>query len=272
MNSKVSMQALATEAETLQEWAAGVDVDPKKREAEVARRASALARYHQAPEPQRLSSEDIVLFVGKRKTRKSTRAKALADRCHKSRQRVLVLDPHDEWSIHGAKSPEVILGPCTQRFDAWQVLSQPRLLEDPRLFAAVVPASQAPEDWAKVFGKIVERSLEEGDLVLFLEEFGSWCEFVAKLMGAAALNSRHYGVPMVAVSQRAKRITINFRSQATHVNSGTQNEDDDLTALEELAGKPFAGIVKRLPRGEYAHWRDTPPEPQAGPHRRKRSP
>ncbi|HEX8702712.1 MAG TPA: hypothetical protein VF815_28010 [Myxococcaceae bacterium] len=221
-------------------------------------RAERMRSYHMAPEPASLGSEDIALYLGKRKTRKSTRAKGLADRCfRRGRQRVLALDPHDEWSVHGRRSPEVILGTLTQRYEAWQVLANPRLLKEPRLNAAVVPSRADPESWGRTFEKVVQLALEEGDLVLFLEEFGSWAEYCLKTMNAAALNSRHQGVPMCAVSQRAKRIPLTFRSQATHINSGLQTEPEDLDALADVAGRDFAAAVERLPRGEYCHWRDT---------------
>lgn len=229
------------------------------------------ASFYLAREPDSLVSEDVCLYLGKRKTRKSTRAKALFGRCvRKGRQRVLVLDPHDEYSIHGRASEEVILGPLRQRFEVWQLLAKPKLLNDVNLNAAVVPARADPESWARSFEKVLELALEEGDLVLGLEEFGTWAEHCTKALNAAAMNSRHQRVPLVAITQRAKKVPLTFRSQATHINSGLQSEPEDLDALADVAGRPFAEAVKRLARGEWCHWRDSPPEPQAGPHRRKK--
>ncbi len=213
--------------------------------------------YFMAPQPQVLESHDVALYLGKRNTRKSTRAKALAERCMGAGKRVVALDPHNEWSILGDDAQgEVRLGPMRQRLEAWQVLDAWNVLEEPELNAAIIPASRDPEQWAAVFAPIIEHVLDVGDIVLFMDEMGTWGQYCTNVLNALALNSRHSRVALCGVSQRAYLVTPTFRSQATHINSGLQTEPRDLNALEEVAGKDFAEAVRQLPRGKYCHWRD----------------
>lgn len=229
--------------------------------------------YFMAPEPEVLEPHDIALYLGMRGTRKSTRAKALAGRCMRKtrgarKHRVVALDPHDEWSIHGRASDQVILGPLVQRFDAWQVLADPSILERDNLCAAIVPAELDPEAWARVFEPILYELLEVGDVTVFMDEVPSWAEYCTKVLNAVALNSRHSRTPVAAVGQRAKKFPLTFRSQATHCNSGTQKEPQDLAALADLGGKDFADAVRQLERGQWCHWRADPGPTRPQPRRK----
>jgi hypothetical protein len=231
---------------------------------------SCASPYFMAPEPQELAPHDVALYLGKRGTRKSTRAKALSGRCMKRRRRVLALDPHDEWSIHGRESDQVILGPLRQRFDAWEVLAEPSILERDNLCAAIVPSEMDPEAWAAVFKPILLECLDIGDLDLFMDEVPSWAEYCEKTLNAVALNSRHSRMAVVAIGQRAKKFPLTFRSQATLINSGLQTEPADLAALEDVAGKDFAEAVRQLERGQYCQWRDDMGGPRPSTTRKKK--
>jgi hypothetical protein len=228
------------------------------------------SRFYLAPEPKVLKPEDVALYLGKRGTKKSRRAKELAERCMSSGQRVLALDPHDEWSVHGQESDQVVLGPLRTRYEAWEVLGELSLLEDPELCAAIVPGSRDPEEWAQSFVPIIDMALDVGDVTLFLEEMGTWGQYCVKQLNALALNSRHSRVAVVGISQRAYLISPTFRSQATHINSGLQTEPRDLAALEEVAGKDFAEAVRQLERGKWCHWRDDTGAPRPSPSRKQK--
>ncbi len=212
--------------------------------------------YFMAKPPKVLKPHDVALFLGKRGTLKSTRAKELAERCMAAGQRIIALDPHDEWSQLGRASDQVVLGPLTQRLETWEVACDLSLLEDPELCAAIVPASRDPEAWAQNFATVLEMALDVGDMTIFLEEQATWGEYCKKALDALALNSRHSRVALCGIGQRAYRVSLTFRSQATHINSGLQTEPADLDALAEVAGADFAEAVRQLERGQWCHWRD----------------
>lgn len=231
---------------------------------------SCASPYFMAKPPEVLTPVDIYLGLGKRGSQKSNRAKALAERSMKAGQRVLAVDPHDEWSQKGRPSDQVKLGPLRQRYEAWELLTDLSLLEDPDLCAAAVPGSRDPEQWAKVFVPIMEMVQDVGDITLVLEEMGSWGLYCVNQLNALALNSRHSRVAVIGVAQRAFNVSLTFRSQATHINSGLQTEPADLKALEEVAGKDFAEAVRQLERGQWCHWRDDMGGSRPSPTRKKK--
>jgi hypothetical protein len=204
-----------------------------------------------------LLAEDVELYLGKRKTRKSTRAKARAGRALKAGQSVVALDYHDEWSQLGNDTDEVVLGPLKHKVEIWELLADPELLLGPsRLSLAVVPSTRDPRTVAAQFAQVMTLVCERGDTVLAADEVATWGPFCAEKLDEVACNSRHDRVPLILVGQRANKISLTTRSQATHINSGLQTDPTDLDALAEVAGQDFADAVRQLERGEYCHWRD----------------
>ncbi|NBD09638.1 helicase HerA domain-containing protein [Corallococcus silvisoli] len=211
-----------------------------------------------------LRPEDVVLCVGKRGTGKSTRAKAMLAAAMAAGQRVLAFDPHDEYSKHGRDSGQVRLGPLTQRMTLVELADNLDVLEEDGLALAVVPEG-SQRDKGEDFAALVDDVLDVGELVFLADEVGQWGRYAIEALEELACQSRHSAVPVVLVAQRLTQIPKTARTQATQLNSGRQDNPDDLKALADLAGDDFAVAVARLARGEHKHWRDDAgPEPAKG--------
>lgn len=227
--------------------------------------------YRMAAEPKVLEGADVALYLGKRGTGKSTRAKALAGRCMRAGWNVVALDYHDEWSKHGHLTDQVTLGPLTQRLELWQVLADPDVILRPkRLCAAVVPSTRDPRAVAAGFARVMALVSERGETMLAADEVGTWGPFCQEELDTLACNSRHNTVPLVLVSQRAKKISLTTRSQSTHINSGLQTEPQDLDALAEVAGQAFADSVSQLGPFQWCHWTDTGATSPRPPQRKRK--
>ena len=85
-----------------------------------------------------LLAHEVHIYAGKRGSGKSTRAKETLGACLKAGQRVLVWDPHDEYSQEGRASDEVVLGPLPGHRELWELMADPtELLEGDTSFAVV---------------------------------------------------------------------------------------------------------------------------------------
>ncbi|QRN92841.1 type IV secretion system DNA-binding domain-containing protein [Archangium violaceum] len=223
-----------------------------------------------------IGDQDVVLFVGKRGTGKSTRAKAAAAGCMARRQRVIAFDPFDEWSQLGRATKHVTLGPLPQRLESWQLLADPELLHRPGLAAAIVPASRDPQERGVFFSRLVEaigdaaEEDSEFSLVVFADEVGNWGQYARKALSIMACESRHWGAPFCPVMQRAVQLEKTARTQASQINSGRQDDPEDLDALAEVAGATFADEVSRLAPREWRHWTDAVDAPRAQKVQKKR--
>lgn len=214
-----------------------------------------------------ITGQDVVLFVGKRGTGKSTRAKEAARQCMVRKQRVLAFDPFDEWSQLGRPSKHVVLGPLTQRIEFLELLAEPEMLLSPDLAAALVPNTRDPEARGLMFSRLVDRIAEvaedepDFELVLFADEVGNWAAHASKALQVLAYESRHWGVGFAPVSQRMVHFGM-ARSQATQINSGRQDLPADVAALADVAGKEFADEVATLGPWEWRHWTDAISAPE----------
>ncbi|RJS26075.1 hypothetical protein DRW03_06345 [Corallococcus sp. H22C18031201] len=207
------------------------------------------------PESVILTPHDVALYVGKRGTGKSTRAKAALGAAMKAGQRVVAYDVHDEYSQLGRDSGQVVLGPLTHRMTVSELADNLDVLERDGLALAVVPEGPNREK-GEDFAALVEDVLDVGELVLLADEVGQWGRYCAEALDELACQSRHSAVPVVLVAQRLTQVPKTARTQATQINSGRQDNPDDLRALADVAGQDFASAVSRLVRGEFRHWRD----------------
>ena len=137
------------------------------------------------------------------------------------------------------------------------------LLEDPtryldweQLTLAVVP-SEDPEDCATDFVAVSRLVTLTGNLVFVVEEVGYFQQYCASKIDWLATQSRHHEVPCIFVAQRAVQVPKTARTQLTQLVSFRQDHPDDLKALADLAGEPFAADVSRLGRGQWRHWKDS---------------
>lgn len=170
-------------------------------------------------------------------------------------QRVVAFDPHDEYSQKGRDSGQVRLGPCRERMTVEELTEHLEVLDADDLSLAVVPSGNQKEI-AEAFEALAAELLEVGECVLLADELGQWGGHAKESIDNAACQSRHSNVPLVYVAQRLTQIPKTARTQATHVNSGRQDNPDDLKALADLCGEEFAAEVSRLSRGAFKAWRD----------------
>lgn len=206
-----------------------------------------------------LDPKDRLMIVGKTGTGKSTLAKELCGLWMK-RHRVVCFDVCDEYSQKGRRSREVRLGPLRERVTLEQLHKKLELLDDPNLALSVVP-SDDEEECARDFEDLAELVKHTGDLVFIVEEVGFFGELAAARINQVATMFRHYGVAVVFVAQCAVQVPKKARRQLSALVSFRQDDPDDLSALESLAGETFAERVSRLAAGEHADWRDSLKKP-----------
>ncbi|ATB36292.1 hypothetical protein CYFUS_001706 [Cystobacter fuscus] len=205
-----------------------------------------------------LRAHEVNLYVGKRGSRKSTRAKEVLGLCLKAGQRVVVFDPHDEYSQEGRASDEVVLGPLPSRRELWQLKADPsELLEGDASFA-VVPGSLRKAEVAKAFSWLAWTVYEAGDLVFAADEMVLFWESseAQEAMNFLATQGRHAKVPLVLAAQRVVHVPYTARTQVTLLDTGKQDDPDDVAAIAKRCGKDFAEQVPKLKLGERLVWRD----------------
>jgi hypothetical protein len=93
-----------------------------------------------------------------------------------------------------------------------------------------------------------------GDMVVVLDEVGDYKRFAEMELVKLARNGRHDGIVSMYVSQMAIDIPKGVRRLATRVYSFRQFHKDDLKALGEIYGEPFAEEVSRAELHEVIEW------------------
>jgi hypothetical protein len=205
-----------------------------------------------------LRSHEVRAYVGKRGSRKSTRAKECLGECLKAGRRVIAFDPHNEYAQDGHASEEVILGPLPSSRELWSVLADPsELLEGDTSFA-VVPDSLEEEDLARGFDELARLAYQAGDLVFSADELVLYfmSARVQKRINFLATQGRHARMPLVLAAQRMVHIPLTARTQLTELDTGKQDDPDDVAAIAKRCGKDFAEKVPKLKRGERLVWSD----------------
>jgi hypothetical protein len=205
-----------------------------------------------------LLAHEVRAYVGKRGSRKSTRAKETVGECLKAGQRVIFFDPHNEYAQDGHASDEVVLGPLPSSRELWHVLADPTELVEGDTSFAVVPESLEEDDLARGFDELARLAYEAGDLVFGADELVLYfmSARVQKRINFLATQGRHPKVPLILAAQRMVHIPLTARTQITELDTGKQDDPDDLAAIAKRCGKDFAEKVPRLKRGERLVWRD----------------
>jgi DNA helicase HerA-like ATPase len=204
-----------------------------------------------------MTDADRVAIVGISGTGKSTRAKKFVTAELEHGRRVVVFDPEGEWH-RGCRRPRVLAGPCASTLEAAELFRDPKgWLDRSELSLAVVP-SDDDEEAGEELADLVELVRHTGDVLLVVEEVGGVCresDAARKALTKLATKGRHWGVPSVFVSQRMVDIPIGARAQLTQLESFTQTQEADLSALADRVSKDFAEGVRALPIGESIVWR-----------------
>jgi len=205
-----------------------------------------------------LAAHEVRAYVGKRGSRKSTMAKQALGECLKAGQRVIVFDPHREYAQDGHASDEVILGPLPSSRELWEVLADPSELREGDTSFAVVPESLEEDDLARGFDELARHAYEAGDLVFAADELVLYFMSgrVQKRLNFLATQGRHAKVPLVLAAQRMVHIPLTARTQLTMVDTGKQDDPDDVAAIAKRCGKDFAEQVPKLKRGVRLVWQD----------------
>lgn len=227
------------------------------------------------PEPKvrPVESRMRIALPGKTGSGKGNKAKALIRRewaGSGGRWPVIAIDPHDEYSRHGIERPgEVVLGPLSLRMD-WPTFwaSWRDVLDDPRLGLAII-ANGEPEETAAELADLVNVLEGTGGVFLVLDELHRYTAESARTLKRLAFESRKWRVPVCFVTQRMTDIPRGARTQLTDIESGLQDEEEDVDALARRCGREFAERVALLPLGESEYWSDSH-RPQ-GLTRRKKS-
>jgi DNA helicase HerA-like ATPase len=170
----------------------------------------------------------------------------------------IVIDPHDEHSIHGYERPgEVVLGclPTRLTWSAWHTVWRD-IIDDPRLGLAIV-ANGPPEETAEELEDLTNLLESTGGIFLLMDELHRYQKEAERTLSRLAFESRKWKVPVGFVTPRMTDIPKGARTQLTDIDTGLQLDDDDKDALERRCGKEFAGRVPLLCPGESVYWSDT---------------
>lgn len=207
-----------------------------------------------------LHPREVLFVTGKRGKGKSSFVKRHLALELKAGRRILCIDPHDEYSRAGRKTPEVELGPLATHCTVDELQQRPlEILQDPRLSLSVV-IRRRPDEAAEDVEDIIELVESAGDLLLVLDEVGLYRQHCAETMFYVATQSRHWGagVPVIFVAQRAVHLHPDARAQAAHFVSFRQDNPADVSAIAELTrDQAFADAVACLGVGEFRHWQDS---------------
>ena len=197
----------------------------------------------------KLAAHDRVLVVGITGSGKSRFVKrAIVAKA----PRVIVFDPHDEYSDGATERGRVVGVSGVVRVGLGELLNDPDKLDAGRL--AVVPSSLSPSGLAEEFADLlpVVATAQDGT-VFVVEEVGLVRRHGAEALEVLACQSRHWGVPLVLVAQRAAQVPPTARDQCSRVVSFRQIRPEDVQALAERIG-PRADAIAKLPRGEFVAW------------------
>lgn len=176
--------------------------------------------------------------------------------------RIVALDCTDEYSQHSQRV-DGRKGPLAQRMTASTLAREAQAgrcpFLQPRFSIAIVPDDlTSTESGAKAFELVAGLlCFCPNPCILVLDEAHQWAEYATKrLNDAATVGAQHWGagVALIVVSQRANRIPLTVRSQASKIVSFRQTEVPDLDALKQRCGEAFALRVRALPNHAFEVW------------------
>ena len=206
-----------------------------------------------------LEPHDRVLVLGKTGSGKSNTAKDLVEK-NTPFWRVVVVDPHDEYSKKGVKRSETKLGTLRQRCTVDELGADPaRWLDGDDVELSVVLTGETAELRAAEAERVLELVGDTGNILLVLDEVGDYGEYIVKAINEAATQWRKRRIPMILVAQCATQVHKVTRRQASQIISGLQDDPEDIKAIHNRTYRQmpdFAERVAQLPRGQLLHWRD----------------
>lgn len=164
--------------------------------------------------------------------------------------RVLVWDWHGEY-----QGTSYTLAELTQLLATRRLV--PEKLKAFRIAIRPQPAMDDPYDSAGIqsFVRVVQSSFR--NTVVIVEESGVYAEQGHARMALVylATQSRHWGCPLVFVTQYANLIHKGIRRQCSMIVSFLQYDSDDLEALRPKFGRDADETIPQLRVGEYLYWR-----------------
>lgn len=194
----------------------------------------------------------ILAVYGRRGSGKSTRVKALL----RDYNRVVVLDVQGEYArLPGyiacrslAEVKKAMLKRWAGTFKIAYVPqdARPKTLHDlcMLLFAAQKPYSEE-RDSRKILLVIEEANLTYPNIVLPDGQRGA---------DRAVLQGRHYGIEILAVTQRPAVISTTLRSMCSEIYCLALTIPHDYKAVFEMIGKQHEAALRALQPHEFLHW------------------
>ncbi len=96
--------------------------------------------------------------------------------------------------------------------------------------------------------------LSGGGITLFAEESALYNRAAVPAVLRLSTGGAHGGMSLVLLAQRFGRMHIDARANLTTLVAGVQQEEIDVDALKERAGKAFSQQVTRLPKRKQLVW------------------
>lgn len=195
----------------------------------------------------RLKPHDRVLILGITGSGKTYFARK---RIVAKAARVVVWDPHREYETQ-------------QRVSLDDLLERPEMLDAESLSISVTPDWKTPKDLAAEFEVFADLLSTAEGVTAVIDEVGL-LKHSADSVEFVACQSRHWGVPVVFVAQRAVQVTKTAREQVSKIVSFRQSSPEDVDALIERCGEQ-AIKVRTLPRRQAWYWSEAEAWSEDGP-------
>jgi hypothetical protein len=189
-----------------------------------------------AAAPMKLDARERLLAVGITGAGKTTWVR---DHIVRDAERIVAWDVHAEYGL-----PTISLD---------ELANDETILDEPRLRVAVVPDWEDPEDLSEQFVAFAGIMKTADSLTLVVDEVGLLEGKALRRLVYLATQSRHWGMPLVMVSQRAVQVPKTARDQATRIISFRQIDPEDIEALERRMG-PRAQKIAKLPYHKFVGW------------------
>jgi len=201
-----------------------------------------------------LEPEDVVVVLGVRGTGKSFWAKQQILREH---PRVVVYDPNEEY-VTGAKGAPPNMRQLTpMHIDQFiDHMATTLAAERGQLAVAVHSPQRTRAERVQSFERFVSMIGDSRNLLLVIEETGDLPPECNDDLCHLARRSRHWGIPVVFIAQRATDIPKTAREQMSYLVSFRQSDPADVRAIRERIG-PRADAIANLPRRVPFVWHES---------------
>ena len=218
-----------------------------------------------------MKTHERIIVLGVTATGKSQWVKSLLAGELRRGSRVVALDCTDEYS-QLAQHADGRKGPLAQRMTASTLAREAQAgrcpFLQPRFSIAVVPDDMTSTRSSAQAFELTASLLcfTPNPCIIVADEAHRWAPHaLERLNDCATVGGQHWGAgcALIVVSQRANRVPLTVRSQASTIVSFRQTEVADLKALEERCGEQFASRVRGLPDHAFEVWTPTTQSPQA---------